>query len=251
MRLEKVIGEGGEVGETTDLSTPPTSPTSPTSPYARLTVTDTGQGISPDFLPHIFESFRQEDISITRKHGGLGLGLSIVRYLVEAHGGTITADSPGEGQGATFCVQFPLLPHDTTETDTVSFSKTPNLAGIRVMAIDDEADARTILAAILDFHGAEVLVVDNTAEFIAQLPVFQPEILICDLGMPRVDGYSLIERVRSLASEQGGDTPAIALTAYAREEDKERTLNSGFQCHIAKPFDLEELVRAVAELAAG
>ena len=223
----------------------------PTTPHARITVTDTGQGISPDFLPHIFESFRQEDISITRKHGGLGLGLSIVRYLVEAHGGTITADSPGEGQGATFSVQLPLLPIDTTESAAVSSSPTPSLGGLRVMAIDDEADARTLLATILEFHSAEVLVLDNAREFMAQLPAFNPQILICDLSMPGMDGYSLIQQVRNLPPEQGGDIPAIALTAYAREEDKQRTMNSGFQHHIAKPFDLEELVQAVAQLVNG
>ncbi len=172
-----------------------------------------------------------------------------MRYLVEAHGGLITADSPGEGQGATFAVKIPVLTYHSGTAAAVSSSKTPSLSGVRVMAVDDEADARNILAAILTYHDAEVMMLATAAEVLAQLPVFRPHVLICDLGMPKTDGYSLIEQVRQQPSDRGGQTPAIALTAYAREEDRQRTLNSGFQRHLAKPFDLENLVRAVAQLA--
>jgi CheY-like chemotaxis protein len=201
-------------------------------------------------LPHIFESFRQEDLSMTRQHGGLGLGLSIVRYLVEAHGGTITARSDGAGRGATFTVLLPLTstapPADSTPQLT---SKTLSLEGLRVLAVDDDADARHILEATLTHYGAEVMMATTAAEVMAQLPVFRPHVLICDLGMPEVDGFNLIQQIRGLLPEQGGLTPALALTAYARTEDKRRTLNSGYQQHIAKPFDLDALVKAIAQLA--
>jgi PAS domain S-box-containing protein len=256
LKCDEFSGAGSQVttpllGGVAHASTPhPPATPSPSSRFAQISVTDTGQGISPEFLPHIFESFRQEDISITRQHGGLGLGLSIVRYLVEAHGGTITADSPGEGLGATFTVQLPLLPaRSTSEATSMPPVQNQNLAGLRIMAVDDEADARSILEAILTFHDAEVRMATTAAEVLEQLAEFRPHVLICDLGMPSIDGYSLIHHVRNLPPEQGGLTPAIALTAYARDEDRQRTLNSGYQYHIAKPFDLEDLVQTVASLA--
>ncbi|BAY20623.1 multi-sensor hybrid histidine kinase [Calothrix sp. NIES-2100] len=217
---------------------------------AKITVSDTGKGINPEFLPHIFESFRQEDASTTRKYGGLGLGLAIVRSLVEAHGGTILAHSPGEGQGATFTVQLPLLdtapkksqPHELPEQKA-------DLTGIRVLSVDDEPDTRELFTTLLTQSGAEVLTVAAAAEVLAALETFQPDIIVSDIGMPNVDGYALIQQIRSLPPEQGGKIPAIALTAYARIEDQQRALAAGFQHHISKPIELEKLVQAIADLA--
>ncbi|HEY9624710.1 MAG TPA: PAS domain S-box protein [Crinalium sp.] len=217
--------------------------------YAQIAVRDTGKGIKPDFLPYIFESFRQEDISTTRQYGGLGLGLAIVRHLVEAHGGTIWADSKGEGHGATFTVRFPLLaPRPDRNQPEDSSKQDLDLTGIRVLTVDDEPDARALLNALLTQYGAEVLMVTSAAEVLASLELFQPHVLISDIGMPETDGYSLIQQIRALSSEQGGQVPAIALTAYVREEDHQHAINSGYQRHITKPLDLEQLVRAVMAL---
>jgi CheY-like chemotaxis protein/anti-sigma regulatory factor (Ser/Thr protein kinase) len=217
---------------------------------AQITVSDTGKGINPDFLPHIFESFRQEDVSTTRKYGGLGLGLAIVRSLVEAHGGTISAESPGEGQGATFIVQLPLLNAEPEMEPVEELSiKELDLTGIRVLTIDDEADVRNLFSVLLNAYGAEVLSVASAAEVLASLESFQPDVLISDIGMPEVDGYTLLQQVRSLPPAKGGQIPAIAMTAYAREEDHQRCLAAGFQQHISKPIDVDRLVQAVWELA--
>lgn len=216
---------------------------------AHIVVKDTGKGISADFLPHLFESFQQEDASITRKYGGLGLGLAIVRQLVEAHGGTITANSPGEGLGATFTVQLPLLniTPDVQPLDAYS-EQDLDLTGIRVLAIDDEPDARELLTALLTQYGADVLTVASASEVLANLEAFQPTVLVSDIAMPEVDGYTLIQRVRALLPRQGGQIPAIALTAYAREDDHQRAISSGFQHHITKPLEPERLVQAVVTL---
>lgn len=215
-----------------------------------ITVKDTGKGISSDFLPYLFESFQQEDASITRKYGGLGLGLAIVRQLVEAHGGTITAHSLGEGLGATFTVQLPLL-NVTPEIQPLDESPQQelDLTGIRVLAIDDEPDARELLTALLTQYGADVLTVASAAEVLLNLEVFQPTVLVSDVAMPEVDGYTLIQTIRALPPTQGGQIPAIALTAYAREDDHKRAISSGFQRHITKPLDPERLVQAVVTLA--
>ncbi len=217
---------------------------------AHIIVSDTGKGIKPDFLPHIFESFQQEDVSITRRFGGLGLGLAIVRYLVEAHGGTICAESPGEGKGATFTVRLPLLDAkpQMSSTDDLSESEL-DLTGIRVLIVDDEADARELLTVLLTQYGADVLTVTSAAEVLAVLESFQPNVLISDIGMPDVDGYTLLQQIRSLPPEKGGQIPAIALTAYARQEDQQRAVAVGFQHHFSKPFDLDGLVQAVFDLA--
>jgi PAS domain S-box-containing protein len=216
---------------------------------AHIIVSDTGIGINPDFLPHIFESFRQEDVSITRKYGGLGLGLAIVRQLVEAHGGTITADSPGEGLGATFTVCLPLL---NVEPEIKQIDDLPqeglDLTGIRVLTVDDDPDARELLTILLAQYGAEVLTVASAAEVLANLESFQPDVLVSDIGMPEVDGYSLIQQIRTLTPEKGGQIPAIALTAYAREDDHQRAIRSGYQRHVTKPLDPEELVQVVVAL---
>ncbi|OYD96441.1 hypothetical protein CDG76_06555 [Nostoc sp. 'Peltigera membranacea cyanobiont' 210A] len=216
---------------------------------AQITVSDTGKGINSDFLPYIFESFRQEDVSITRKYGGLGLGLAIVRQLVEAHGGTIAADSPGEGLGATFTVQLPLL---NIEPEIKQPDELPQpaleLTGIRVLTVDDDPDARELLTVLLTEYGATVLTVASAAEVLANLESFQPDVLVSDIGMPEVDGYSLIQQIRTLTPEKRGEIPAIALTAYARVDDYERAIISGYQRHVTKPLDPEELVQAVVAL---
>ncbi|PSB02754.1 response regulator [Merismopedia glauca] len=216
---------------------------------AQIKVTDTGKGISSDFLPHIFESFRQEDASITRQHGGLGLGLAIVYNLVEAHGGTISAASPGLGQGATFTVRLPLLkvepqsdrPHDSLNGEL-------DLTGIRVVLVDDDPDTRELLAFILKEYGAEAMVVASAGEVLTLLESFKPDILVTDIGMPDMDGYTLLRQVRSLPPERGGQVPAIATTAYARMEDRQQALTAGFQKHIAKPIDPSKLVAAISDL---
>ncbi|MEH2087291.1 PAS domain-containing protein [Nostoc sp.] len=216
---------------------------------AQITVSDTGKGINSDFLPYIFESFRQEDVSITRKYGGLGLGLAIVRQLVEAHGGTIAADSPGEGLGATFTVQLPLL---NIEPEIKQLDELPQpaleLTGIRVLTVDDDPDARELLTVLLTEYGATVLTVASAAEVLANLESFKPDVLVSDIGMPEVDGYSLIQQIRILTPEKGGEIPAIALTAYARVDDYERAITSGYQRHVTKPLDPEELVQSVVAL---
>ncbi|MEH2289345.1 response regulator [Nostoc sp.] len=220
--------------------------------WAQIIVSDTGKGINSEFLPYIFESFRQEDVSITRKYGGLGLGLAIVRQLVEAHGGTITADSPGENLGATFTVQLPLL---NVEPEIKQLDELPQpaleLTGIRVLTVDDDPDARELLTVLLAEYGAKVLTVASATEVLANLESFKPDVLVSDIGMHEVDGYSLIKQIRTLTPQKGGEIPAIALTAYARVEDSQRAINCGYQRHVTKPLDPEELVQAVVALARG
>ncbi|MEA5448776.1 ATP-binding protein [Leptolyngbya sp. CCNP1308] len=216
---------------------------------ANLEVSDTGIGISADFLPYLFESFRQEDISITRRHGGLGLGLAIVRQLVDIHGGTIAARSPGEGQGATFSVRIPKLA-EKTNADSVAALPRPalDLSGIRVFSVDDSADTREFLTVLLGQYGADVITAGSATEALDTLKTLHPDVLISDIGMPDMDGYRLIRQVRALPPDQGGKIPAIALTAYARDEDQQQSLDSGYQRHLTKPLDLEKLVQAVVEL---
>ncbi|MBE9155965.1 PAS domain S-box protein [Nodosilinea sp. LEGE 06152] len=219
-------------------------------PYAQITVTDTGRGICPDFLPHIFESFRQEDASITRNYGGLGLGLAIVRQLVEAHGGSIVADSAGEGLGATFTVRLPLLSVEPKTQPTAKLlPQDLNLSGIRVLAVDDDPDARELLTVLLTYYGADVLTVTSAAAVLANIESFQPDVLVSDIGMPGIDGYTLLQKLRALPATKGGQIPAIALTAYAREDDHQRSISSGYQRHVTKPLQPEQLVQAVMALA--
>lgn len=216
---------------------------------AEITVRDTGKGISPDFLPYIFESFRQEDASITRKYGGLGLGLAIVRQLVEAHGGMISAESPGEGLGATFKIRLPLLniKHQLQQTQDLLHTKL-DLTGIRVLVVDDNLDVLELLTVLFTQYGAEVITVTSAPEVLAKLESFQPDVLVSDIGMPELDGYSLIQKIRNLPAEKGGQIPAIALTAYARVDEQQRALNSGYQRHLTKPLEPEQLIQAVMAL---
>jgi PAS domain S-box-containing protein len=216
---------------------------------AEIIVSDTGKGIDPEFLPYIFESFRQEDASITRKYGGLGLGLSIVRTLVEAHGGTIFAQSNGENLGAIFTVRFPLL---DTQQEGEKLDHTAihelHLTGTRVLIVDDDLDNRELLTVVLEQYGAEVMSVASAAEALTCLETFAPDILVSDIGMPEVDGYAFLQTIRSLPVEKGGQIPAIALSSYTRDQDVKRAFDSGFQQHVSKPMNLDHLIQAIMAL---
>jgi CheY-like chemotaxis protein len=229
--------------------------------YAEVTVTDNGQGINPQFLPFIFDRFRQADGSTTRKHGGLGLGLAIARHLVEMHGGTIKAESDGMNHGATFSVRLPLrtanrLTDVEVETSPAlgkssqsTLSGLPALEGLRILIVDDELDTRDLIATVLLRCGAEVKGCETAAEAFEQFQEWPPDLLISDIGLPGEDGFSLIKKVRETDAE-GEQVPAIALTAYASPDDRARVLDAGFQMHIAKPVDPEQLVAMAADLAA-
>jgi PAS domain S-box-containing protein len=227
--------------------------------HVEIVVSDSGVGISKEFLPYVFDRFRQADASITRTHGGLGLGLSIVHQLVDLHGGSVAVQSEGEGKGATFTITLPFVGvisqkeaesiHPTQSEEILSFDGLPSLQGLKVLVVDDEADTRELIGEVLKECGSEVIITRSAAEAFAALEQHKPDILISDLGMPDEDGYSLIEKIRALPSERGGDIPAAALTAYARTEDRMRVLRSGFQFHLPKPVDSAELVTVVASLA--
>ncbi len=222
-----------------------------------ISVTDTGQGISADFLPHVFERFRQADGTISRKQGGLGLGLAIVRHLTELHGGSVSASSAGEGHGAMFTVSLPLIAayvpgdfRDKARAAPENLHARNLLNGVRVLVVDDEVDARALVAAVLKKHKAQVTIAASASEAIEAIQRDPPDVLISDIGMPGEDGYGLIRRIRKLPPNQGGHTPAAALTAYARSEDRARALLSGFQAHLPKPVDANELIALVVSLAA-
>jgi PAS domain S-box-containing protein len=227
--------------------------------HVEISVIDTGQGIPPEFLPHVFERFRQADGSSTRRHGGLGLGLSIVRQLVEMHGGSVRAKSPGEGQGSTFVVMLPITvvhpeqpgkvrPKDPERRQGDDPCGDHHLSGLRVLVVDDEPDARNLMTRVLEDCGAEVKAAGSAAEALDLLGGFKPDILVSDVGMPEQDGYDLMRQVRRRLSAK--ELPAAALTAFARSEDRMRAMRAGFQVHVAKPVDPEELVAVVATLAA-
>jgi PAS domain S-box-containing protein len=216
--------------------------------YAELTVCDTGEGIPAPFLPHIFERFRQADARMSRAHGGLGLGLALARDLVALHGGTIRAESPGEGQGALFTVTLPRQALPGPEAPPPPEPPPADLDGVKVLVVDDEADALEYIATVLEGHGAEVLVAVSVPDALATLKRAKPDVLLSDIAMPREDGYSLIRSVRSLG-EEGGHIPAAALTAHAQTEVRERALAAGFQVYESKPIDPSRLAEVVAELA--
>ncbi|BAY63288.1 PAS/PAC sensor hybrid histidine kinase [Calothrix brevissima NIES-22] len=222
--------------------------------YAQIQVSDTGIGIKPDFLQYVFDRFRQADGSTTRSHTGLGLGLAIARHLVELHGGTIQADSPGEGQGATFTVKLPFLAAKTQESGENSPEKalvTPKLPlkNLRLLVVDDDTDTRHFLTVALQQAGAEVTSVNSVQAALAAIQKYPLDILISDIGMPDEDGYTLIRKVRLLPPEQGGTIPAIALTAYAREEDAKQAIEAGFHMYATKPVEPTQLIDAIVKLA--
>ncbi len=229
--------------------------------HVEIIVSDTGKGIEPEFLPHVFDRFRQSDGSMTRRHGGLGIGLAIVRQLVELHGGTVAVTSLGSGHGATFTIGLPLLPIRTepaSDTPRVhpaagqlapEHKDSPELDQLKILLVDDEADSRELLNLVLSSSGAEVTTTTSAAEALALVKSQRFDVIVSDIGMPLEDGFSLIGKIRSLSDDEGGETPAIALTAYARIVDRVQALRSGFQMHIAKPVEPSELIVAVANLA--
>jgi PAS domain S-box-containing protein len=224
----------------------------PNSPnYAQVIVKDTGKGINPEFLPHIFEYFRQEDSSTTRQFGGLGLGLAIVSNIVEMHNGTVTADSLGEGQGATFTIALPIIPLPILLDNSNSPQGLGNIEGMRILIVDDEPDTREFMRVLLEINGADVTVATSALDALNKLIESPPEILISDLGMPEMDGYQLIHEVRELLDVCVKDIPAVALTAYVGEVDKQQVLAAGFNRHLAKPVDGDELIWIVTELVRG
>ncbi len=219
----------------------------PQAVYAQIQVTDTGKGIAPEFLPHVFERFRQEDGSTTRQFGGLGLGLAIVHYLVGVHGGTVEAQSAGEGQGATFTVQIPMLSSANHRAEPDDRSSGDNLSGFSILIVEDDPDTRELLVFLLTQRGAVVTAAASATqalEILAQLPL---SLIISDIGMPDMDGYMLLQHIRSNAN-QNQQIPAIALTAYAGEMNQQRALEVGFQRHLTKPIDPAALTRAIGEL---
>ena len=221
--------------------------------YAEIIISDDGDGISHEFLPFVFERFRQADGSSKRRHGGLGLGLSIVKNLVEMHGGTVSAESAGEGAGATFTIMLPLLITEQEDDEYEPLSSLAkraerNFAGVRILVVDDDEDSREMLRYALADTQAEILTIGSAAEALTQISVFAPDILISDLGMPEMDGYDLIRKLRALPFEHGGRTPAIALTGYVGAEEEKRVRSSGFNIHLAKPVDFNRLMDVINNL---
>lgn len=226
--------------------------------HVEVEVSDSGVGITKEFLPYVFDRFRQADASSTRIHGGLGLGLSIVHQLVDLHGGSVSVRSEGEGKGATFTITLPFVGVVTTPQESesgqpanevITFDGLPSLEGLTVLVVDDEQDTRDLIRQVLEECGSKVITSRSVAEALEAFQQYQPDILISDLGMPDEDGYSLISKIRALPPERGGNIPAAALTAYARAEDRMRVLRSGFQFHLPKPVDSAELVTVIASLA--
>ena len=216
---------------------------------AQITVSDTGIGISEQFLPYLFEPFRQADGKDTRRHGGLGLGLAIVRHLVEMHGGTIVASSSGEGHGATFVVRLPLKAvavHVLEQREKQA--SLPQLDKVKALVVDDEASARELMSAVLQKCGAEVVAVGSVPEALSAIVEWQPNVVVSDIAMPDQSGYDLITKIRALKPEQGGNIPAVAVTAYTKMEDRMKALAAGFQSHVAKPVEPGELALVVASL---
>jgi CheY-like chemotaxis protein len=221
-----------------------------------VTISDTGEGITPEFLPHVFDRFRQADATTTRKHGGLGLGLAIVKQLVELHGGQVRVKSAGKGQGTTFSVSLPIAvtkeeergrEHPKSEAGRgMPEVSGISLEGLRVLVVEDEPDARELIRRLLTEHRAVVRTAGSADEGMSMMMAETPEVIISDIGMPGKDGYQFLREVRKLPAARGGKTPAIALTAFARSEDRTRAMLAGYQVHLSKPIDGHELVATVA-----
>jgi hypothetical protein len=227
--------------------------------HLEVSIIDTGEGISPEFLPFIFDRFKQADASTTRRHGGLGLGLAIVKQLVELHGGSVQAESAGLGKGATFIVSLPLIvlhpppddwerQHPQSKLLGVPLLPTISLANATVLVIDDEPDARYLLRQLLESAGAAVYLAQSAADGMEHLLTKPVDVLICDIGMPDEDGYSLIRRIRALNDGHKSEVAAVALTAYARLEDRTDAIRAGFQNHLPKPVEPAELLAVVHSL---
>jgi CheY-like chemotaxis protein/two-component sensor histidine kinase len=223
-----------------------------------IIVSDTGQGIAPEFLPHVFERFRQADATTTRTYGGLGLGLAIVRSLVELHGGNAKVDSEGRGRGTTFTVSLPISPVRSSRFErppplrlvpTLELGPHSELAGTKILVVDDEPDARELLAELLSACRASVLSAGTVAEAMQLLQEKQPDIVVSDIGMPGEDGYDLIRKLRALPANRGGKTPAVALTAYARIEDRTKALIAGYNMHVPKPVEPTELLAVLSSVS--
>jgi CheY-like chemotaxis protein/nitrogen-specific signal transduction histidine kinase len=233
--------------------------------FVTVKVSDTGEGIKPEFLPYVFDRFRQADGGSASQQKGLGLGLAIVRHLVELHGGTVQAESDGECRGSTFSVKLPLfIAADRIETASdpaepgksqVDYSDLAGaslrLDGLRILIVDDEADARQVVTMMLRRSGAETMAASSANQALEMWGSWRPDVLVADIGMPAEDGYALIRKVRSYSADEGGQIPAVALTAYVRREDRLRILSAGYQMHLAKPVEPIELITAVASLAKG
>jgi CheY-like chemotaxis protein len=224
--------------------------------FAEIRVADTGKGIAPGFLPFVFDRFTQADGSISRAHGGLGVGLAIARSLVELHGGTIRAESDGEGRGAAFTVRLPILDRSAAAPGKASAppagpvvaAESAELAGLRLLVVDDEPDTCEMVKLVLEQCGAEVHAAASASQALSAMDAWRPHILLSDIGMPGQDGYELIKQIRARPAEDGGDVPAIALTAFARIEDRVKALAAGYHMHVPKPVEPDELVSIVANL---
>jgi signal transduction histidine kinase/CheY-like chemotaxis protein len=226
--------------------------------HVEIVVTDSGKGIKPEFLPYVFEHFRQEDAGMNRRHGGLGLGLAIVLHIVELHGGKVRAASEGLGKGATFTIALPIARgHDMSLDELgdkaagwrLTGANLPSVAGVRALVVDDDADARELIAMIIKKGGAEVRTAVSATEALTACDDWRPDILIADIGMPEEDGYTMMKKLRSRERERGGHIPAIALTAYGRHEDRLRALSVGYEYYVPKPVDPAELLTVLAGLA--
>jgi CheY-like chemotaxis protein len=221
--------------------------------HARIVVTDTGIGIEADAVPHIFERFTQASGVTRRVHGGLGLGLAIVRHLVQIHGGTVSADSRGEGQGATFTVRLPMMavPIGVAERPTHHAAEPLRLDGIKVVVVEDDADVAEMVATVLRRHRAEVIITSSGEAALSLLADYHPNVLVCDIGLPDIDGYALMQRVRDLERAQGRRfVPSVALTAFASDEERQRAVSVGYHVHVSKPVEPDRLVEAVAQVLA-
>jgi CheY-like chemotaxis protein len=224
--------------------------------HVEIVVTDTGEGIRPEFLPHVFERFRQADASSSRKHAGLGVGLAIVKHLVEMHGGSVEVASEGEGRGSTFTVRLPVMALRDTGDGAEPAGRpaplpgTPTLlAGVKVLVVDNEADARDLIRRVLEECDAEVALAESANHALTLIDSWHPDVLISDIAMPDKDGYQFLHEVRGRPNEAGKKLPAVALTAFARSEDRTRAMLAGYQVHMAKPVESNELIATVASLA--